>query len=286
MTDEVIISDANIPESIALAVLAVQKSLGVLGKEGTNEFQNYAYVSIDKYYEIVAQVATANDLSWFCKEVSSEIVDVGHNKQAIKFDYVFSMFHGTGEVVPVYDRISIYHPLQGAQTSGSAASYAEKLFMRKAFKVVTGEKDADAADQDFGTGETPEKVEPPKNLEKAEKQAAESAAEAEVTPPPVGEEPPKPGNGADFDADDYVEKDKDGTVTLREIKDPDVANWELIYSVFEKFIPHCKNVKDTRAFWSKNIKAIELLKGGDPKLHENLVAMFKEHQTAVSTKGK
>ena len=143
------VTGARIPASIAEAVLAVQMSLGTLGKEDRNQFQNYNFVSIDKYYEVVARAATQQGLSWFCQETSSEIVNFGKDKGAIRFEFAFTMFHVSGQVVPCYDRISIYHPLQGAQTSGSAASYAEKLFMRKAFKVVTGEDDADAVDQSF-----------------------------------------------------------------------------------------------------------------------------------------
>ena len=45
-------------------------------------------------------------------------------------------------------------------------------------------------------------------------------------------------------------------------------------------------MKETKEFWTKNTKAIELLKDGDPKVHKKLVAMFKKHQSEVSTKGK
>ncbi len=294
MMSEVTIANAAIPECIAMAVLETQKALGVLGKEGRNTFQDYSYVSIDKYYEIVAQAARANDLSWFCKEVGSELVDMGGGKRAIKFDYVFTLFYGTGEVVPAYDRISIYHPLQGAQTSGSAASYAEKLFMRKAFKVVTGEEDADAADQSYGGG-----VEcVPENTEGApagEKQPAENAAEALPPSTPVVEDPPKAPKQTTnekvepkINPNDYIEENEEGAPVLKEIKNPDAVSWDIIFAVFEAFIPGCETVKKTREFWSSNTKVIELLKEGSPKLHEKLVALFKEHQSqvSISKKGK
>ena len=308
MTEEVVITNAEIPESIALAVLAVQKALGILGKSEQNEFQKYKFVPIDKYYEIVASVATAHDLSWFCQEVeSAKMVTWGATespKTALLYTYVFTMFHGTGEVVPVYDRISIFHPLQGAQTSGSAASYAEKLFMRKAFKVVTGEKDADAVDQDFGganPGPTDLDLLPPDpmpeplpvNVEKAPEEPKPAPEEvSSVDDDPSPEAPaPEEKTGTDKIPDpvvvgDYVVEDGDGTTVLKEIKEPAVANWDLIFSVFETFLPDCKNMKETKEFWTKNTKAIELLKGGDPKVHKKLVAMFKKHQSEVSTKGK
>jgi len=152
------VEHATIPKKISEAVLKTQKDLGTLGKDDQNPFGNFSYVSIDKYYEVVAAAANKNGLSWFCHEVGSKPVMVNPDAEkgmALKFDYLFTMFHSGGECVPSYDRISIYHPIQGAQTSGSAASYAEKLFMRKAFKVVTGEQDADAMDGDaFGGGQT------------------------------------------------------------------------------------------------------------------------------------
>jgi hypothetical protein len=325
MTEEVVITNAEIPESIALAVLAVQKALGVLGKSERNEFQKYKFVPIDKYYEIVASVATAHDLSWFCQEVGpAQVVSFGDGKTALLYTYMFTMFHGTGEVVPVYDRISIFHPVQGAQTSGSAASYAEKLFMRKAFKVVTGEEDADAVDQDFGeanlgpadlglpplqgaqisgpvqgtqTSESAASAAPdatsqpsPANVEKPPeepKPAPEKVSSVSKDPSP---EAPAPGEKTGTDKiqnlGDYVIEDDDGTTVLKEIKEPATANWNLIFNVFETFLPDCENMKETKEFWTKNTKAIELLKDGDPKVHKKLVAMFKEHQSKASTKGK
>ena len=301
-TEEVVITNASIPESIALAVLAVQKALGVLGKSERNEFQKYKFVPIDKYYEIVASVATAHDLSWFCQETGpAQIVSFGDDKTALLYSYMFTMFHGTGEVVPVYDRISIFHPLQGAQTSGSAASYAEKLFMRKAFKVVTGEEDADAVDQNFG-GTNPGPVDldlPPPDPTPEPSPANVEKAPEEPKPVPeevssVGDDPspevqvPEEKTGTDEIPNpvDYVIENGDGTTVLKEIKEPATANWDLIFSVFETFLPDCKNMKETKEFWTKNTKAIELLKDGDPKVHKKLVAMFKKHQSEVSTKGK
>jgi len=83
-----------------------------------------------------------------------------------------------------------------------------------------------------------------------------------------------------------VIEDKDGTTVLREIKEPAIANWGLIFNVFETFLSDCKNMKETKEFWTKNTKTIELLKNGDQKVHKKLVAMFKKHQSEVSTKGK
>jgi len=295
------VTGARIPASIAEAVLAVQMSLGTLGKEDRNNFQNYNFVSIDKYYEVVARAATQQGLSWFCQETSSEIVNFGKDKGAIRFEFAFTMFHISGQVVPCYDRISIYHPLQGAQTSGSAASYAEKLFMRKAFKVVTGEDDADAVDQSFaididGTIDVvdtkdistePEGDNPlPGNVQRSQEPAPESGLEDSPGPEtggggPSAEEPP----AAALNPEDFIEisKSDDEVAILRAIKEPASTDWNTIYGIFETFMPD--SFETTKEFWKSNTKTIEMLKEHDPKIHTKLVALFKANQEKTATKG-
>jgi len=290
------ITGARIPACIAEAVLAVQMSLGTLGKEDRNQFQNYNFVSIDKYYEVVARAATQQGLSWFCQETSSEIVNFGEGKGAIRFEFAFTMFHISGQVVPCYDRISIYHPLQGAQTSGSAASYAEKLFMRKAFKVVTGEDDADAVDQSFSLDETLDETfdqKPPNegiaeggnpssgNTQRSpepEKEAPESRSTPPSQDPPGGEEPPK------IDPAAFVNQGDDGVAVLKEIKEPKATDWNIVFTVFETFMPD--NLAQVKEFWKANTKPIDILKENDPKLHVKLVELFTDTRTKLTTKGK
>ena len=104
-------------------------------------------------------------------------------------DAVFDL-NGTPLVGMAAAEMSILHPLQGAQTTGSAASYAEKIFLRTLFKIVTGEPDADYfarpkpkraplrdpfADDDKGKAEpeaesTKERTPPNKKVETATKQ--------------------------------------------------------------------------------------------------------------------
>jgi hypothetical protein len=75
-------------------------------------------------------------------------------------------------VVPDFTRITIVHPLQGAQTVGSAMSYLDKVFMRQLFSIATGEKDSDADETDPNEllgGSTPSKPRPePKREPKQE----------------------------------------------------------------------------------------------------------------------
>jgi hypothetical protein len=313
------------PIKIAGAVLKTQADLGVLGKEDRNPFGNYNFVSIDKYYELVASAATRNGLSWFCQELGSSLSQVPTKKDGVsvtvaKFEYMFTMFHVSGEAVPVYDRISIYHPMQGAQTSGSAASYAEKLFMRKAFKVVTGEKDADATDgdqfivsdddldMDIGStmdpaptdsaGQSRERSPEPSDPEPSNDDLDMGEAEAPLEEEPVtgedagglGTEPvtapeaeaPAPQETPTLDPKAYAAPDGDGTMLLHEIKDPDKANWLIVKEVFETFIPDCKDKEELKSFWNKNTKALGVFKEHAPKA---LVKIFKDtHHKLPDTK--
>jgi len=121
-----------------------------LRKEAENKFGGFNYVSIDEYYKEVAAIAAKNGISWSCVEVSCEqfgnaVNSKGKETPVFRFTYKFNVMHGE-EQFGDFTRFSIIHPFQGPQTAGSAASYAEKLFMRTTFKVVTGEGDADAVD--------------------------------------------------------------------------------------------------------------------------------------------
>lgn len=149
---------APIPAKLAALIIKVAGEVPALRKEDENLHQKYSYVSIDGYYETVATIATEAGLFWSIREHSSPklvVVEGEKNGNVTRtpvflFTYVFDVFSAAGESVPGYDIVCVPHPWQGAQTSGSARSYADKLFMRTMFKVVTGEADADAADQQGG----------------------------------------------------------------------------------------------------------------------------------------
>jgi|1_EtaG_2_1085319.scaffolds.fasta_scaffold01325_17 hypothetical protein len=310
---EVMVTGASIPKSIAEAVLKTQADLGTLTKDDTNPFANFSYVSIDKYYEIVAAAATKNKLSWFCQEVLADVVLMkvkdGENVNACRFSYLFTMFHGDGNVVPVYDKITIFHPLQGAQTSGAAASYAEKLFMRKAFKVVTGEGgDADASpgfDDDLPDAPAPAPApvaadlpddtlaqpEPEETVEDIPDTGTENSEPdpqtSETRDPTIPDDPPHDAaTGEVIDLKDWYEERVGAPPLFNEIKAPNEAPWEIIFEVFQTFLPDCNTFELTKEFWVTNTKAIEYMKDHSPEHHVTLVKMFKEHQTKLQEEAK
>jgi hypothetical protein len=144
----------EIPKSVAEALAQTAEEVEPLFKGSENHFQNYKYVSIDDYYLQVPKHALRHGLTWTLREVDTgtfRMVGKKGEETAMRFTYAVDLVHVEGHYVKEYDRITVYHPAQGAQTSGSARSYADKMFMRSAFKIATGEvelrePDADATD--------------------------------------------------------------------------------------------------------------------------------------------
>ena len=122
----------------ALFATALDISKNPLVKDVENKFAKFKYVPIDAYYNAIPKIALKHGLFWRCRE--QEVTAEG---KTIFFKFSFDLLHKSGSGVENFDTVTIHHPAQGPQTAGSARSYAEKLFMRTVFKVVTGEKDSE-----------------------------------------------------------------------------------------------------------------------------------------------
>lgn len=135
------------PETIK-AIIATKEQVGSLGKGDMNPHGRYKYVSIDTYYEKVASKAAKNGLSWIVSEQDFEVMPDAGKTGLIKATYNVSLMHINGDFIPDFTTLTIIHPIQGAQTVGSAMSYLDKVFMRQLFSIATGEKDSDADETD------------------------------------------------------------------------------------------------------------------------------------------
>mgnify|MGYP001175596862 CR=1 FL=1 len=123
-------------------IIAIAKALPSLKKEDSNN--TYNYVSIDAYYEGVAKKCIEAGLNWFPSELGIGFQEGPDGLIQVQ-QYGFTLYDSeTGDIAENAIKLTISHPFQEAQTTGSSLSYAEKLLMRVLFKVVTGEKDADA----------------------------------------------------------------------------------------------------------------------------------------------
>lgn len=180
--------------AIAKKIAAIAGSIPPLKKETNNRDAGFNFVSIDDYYAHVAGKVREGGLIWTIDEDGIELITDGVDEPLVQFGYVFTIYDVDADldidgVLPSAKlHQSIIHPLQGAQTTGSAASYAEKIFLRTLLKIVTGEPDADffakkkkaraAAADDFME---PAPTQPPARVR--------AAAESEKPPEPEPEPP-------------------------------------------------------------------------------------------------
>lgn len=127
-------------------VLAAIKTVKRMEKTEQSKEGDYRFVSIDDYYERVALViAREHGLSWMLSEEPT-----GEER----FQDVYSDFHirkvyrtilvtDEGDSMQYAGYITVTMPYEGATTAGKMLSYAEKAFMRRTFKIPTGEAEAE-----------------------------------------------------------------------------------------------------------------------------------------------
>lgn len=126
------------PKNIASALFEVQSKIGTLGYDSANAHQKYKYVSIDKYYEKIRPLLVDAGIMVIPDEIHSEI---SPDRKVFTATYQFSILHKDGALWTYPIRRTIALPFMGAQSCGSALSYAEKIAMRTIFKINSGERD-------------------------------------------------------------------------------------------------------------------------------------------------
>lgn len=124
---------------LAKSIVALALEIEPLKKESRNGDAGFNFVSIDEYYAKVARLAMQRGIYWTLSELHSE--PHGEYVNTLYNIELYDVEHNLAD--ESFCTLSVQHPFQGAQTSGSSLSYAEKAFMRTAFKIVTGEPDGD-----------------------------------------------------------------------------------------------------------------------------------------------
>jgi hypothetical protein len=260
---------APLPADIIAALLAVQAEVGRLDKSEFNAHGKYKFVSIDAYYEKVATVAAAHGLTWIARVTDTHPV----GEKAIQFDYRFDLLHSSGAVVTGFFEHPVVHPIQGAQTAGSALSYADKIFQRHAFKVRTGEGDADDT--------PPDAIDLPSQRDaKSPTNPVRSPLTNEVRSPLTNEvRSPPPGPGGLLDDNQLMQDVKRVASGLRDNKPvlnvpASGSDLGLIEKVFCVFVDVCATKDELIAFWETNIAALDALMRLDPELHDRVKRAF------------
>ena len=278
----------EIPKEIAEALFATAKAVAAhpLVKDMQNEFAKFKYVPIDSYYAAIPPLALKHGLFWRCKEI-----EVGGEGKT------FDLIHEGGATVEGYDIVTIYHPAQGAQSSGSARSYADKLFMRTAFKCVTGEKDSEffnrEPEEDFdirdadATDNTNEaanakQVEDAIKIEQPKPVAAKPVKSDEAKPMTVGEW----RKGLLGHPENPVTKDGDAVSIADPVNSEGV---DLVLKTFSTFMPRLNDYKDGKEcvaslnnFYRINKDAVLALGEIDPKHEATVLGYFGAAKAAAN----
>mgnify|MGYP000848369637 FL=1 len=127
----------NCPKIIANELHNIQSKAERLVHDSKNNHQKYSFVSIDKYYEYIRPLLNVHNLMIIPNEVKSSLSDSGKTLKAI---FEFYILHKDGEMWQFPIKRTVYIPFHGAQTCGSALSYADKFIIRTLFKLSTGEE--------------------------------------------------------------------------------------------------------------------------------------------------
>lgn len=258
---------------IAAAMIRIAQAVPQLGKADRNQFAKYNYVSIDKYYDTIGRLAAANGIGWQAIEVENKLLpDVGKDG-ALRITYAFDLYHEGGDHIQAFAAFTIIHPIQGAQTAGSALSYAEKLFMRSAFKVVTGESDADASDPDDL------KIRPKADLvapagDKNVKAVTDAFPDAQVTDV-------RPSGAYASDPSPHVavidHLEPDGLTILKK----DASDWAAVKTVLEMGLSACTSAEHVKALWTKNIGVIERMGEKDKETQNAVRSAFNARRSEL-----
>lgn len=135
------------PPAIAKAVVEVMKGLGTLGKEQKRDDYGakYEYASIDDFIQHVRGHCAEAGLAIIPDEArdaeTREITD-SKGKSAVMWSarFGFTLIHESGESYgPIFKGVDVRHT--GAQSAGTAQSYALKQLMRGLFLIPTGDAD-------------------------------------------------------------------------------------------------------------------------------------------------
>ena len=122
----------NCPKIIANELHNIQSKAERLVHDSKNNHQKYSFVGIDKYYEYIRPLLNVHGLMIIPNEVESSLSDSGKTLKAI---FEFYILHKDGEMWQFPIKRTVYIPFHGAQTCGSALSYADK-FLQKCVRML------------------------------------------------------------------------------------------------------------------------------------------------------
>ena len=140
--------------AVNAAIAEAMAEIKTVSKNESNAHGNYSFASIDGFLGGCRDACHKHGLHPEMSVINYEQYPGTNNKMWATYTYEVSMCHKSGEETkPVVTVVAL--PVTGAQTSGSAQSYALKQYLRGLFLIQTGEAD----DPDYN--EPPELEQPP-----------------------------------------------------------------------------------------------------------------------------
>lgn len=143
--------------SIAKAVSSVMSEIGIVGKEGKNEFHRYAYAKMEDILQRLTPLMAKNGLVVFQTELDRSMFD---DERAIAVRYAFTICHSSGEVWPerpIQTGVSRCRDSKNNfddKALNKAHTAARKYFLLALFQIPTGDE-GDEDDADRGTNDAP-----------------------------------------------------------------------------------------------------------------------------------
>lgn len=249
-------------QTVAQAILSIAPRIPSLDKSDRNEHGGYNYVSIDDYFDHVARIAQHDGLGWSVRQIDLNLSN-DLPKPMMVGTFEFDLFTATDRWNSFF-RVTVSHPVQGAQTAGSMLAYAMKMFLRMTFSVVTGEQDADATDP--GAYEEKEGPANLKHLADVLLGPGQKVVTENNVPPPL--DPPA---GVYPPLDLPAGKDSSGP-SLR-------AN--TIFDLATAFLADCDSEEKLEKYWLENTSPFEFVKTDSPPMYKKLVAAFKAQRVKL-----
>ena len=144
------------PKEIASAIVLVMKAVGRLANDAKNQHGNYGYVSASAFLAAINPACAEAGLIIAPMEMgnSMETIEVSGRdgkpslRRMVRMTFGFVLIHESGTTWSnPRDTRTVMVDHTGAQSYGSAQSYALKQYMRALFMVATGDPDADQSEQ-------------------------------------------------------------------------------------------------------------------------------------------
>lgn len=287
---------ASTPKEITEKVLATRKAVKTLKHDETNPHGGYTYVSIDTYYEKIASVAAEQGLIWRTRETSFELVPnqgKEKNRTYVKASFAYDLMVGAAEALD-YMAVTIISPIDGPQTTGQLFSYADKVFMRVAFCVSTGEKDADATRQepiDISTKKGDDPLDLMSATSTVLKDSIGHPVQANNAPPVDSKGNPLEGDkvtGEILELPPYqaalAPKFKDGLPLVDTRKLDNEKAVTTIIEIFKVFVPHIQTKAKITDYHAENLAAIEKAEKLVPGSKATIGAIFRAQVDKVTKK--